>query len=112
MPNINEILAWPCYNASSSRGAAMGRQNQWQGNPEEPLYIQRLEMVDGDYDTGGAYWGCGSPETGWIYCAFTDPETTQEDEPVMIFVRAKNVEEAKQLVDDILVDDGWQFVAL
>ena len=30
-----------------------------QGEPEK-LHLQRLRWVDGDYDTGGAYWGSGN----------------------------------------------------
>lgn len=57
-------------NASSKYGASMGRTNQH--NPEAmclPVTFElvRLAWVDGDYDSGGAYWG---HETGeWIYRA-------------------------------------------
>lgn len=34
-----------------------------------PCRIERMTMVDGDYDEGGAYWGAGNPGIGWMYVA-------------------------------------------
>ncbi len=86
-------------NASSRYGAAMGRRNRYP--PEEDgfkktdpikLRLQRLDMVDGGYDAGGAYFGRGSAKSGWMYCAFSDDNTVQ------VFVRAATRYEAKRLV--------------
>jgi hypothetical protein len=49
-------------------------------------------MVDGDYDTGGAYWGAEAGSA--IYCAHSDDTE--------IFVRAKNWEDAKAQVEDLI----------
>lgn len=101
---INEILRKPCHKASSSRGAAMGRRNQTEGNPEK-LHLQRMEWVDGDYDTGGAYWGNGSGQSMW--CAYS-PQGTNNPEPIMVFVRGRGREDAKNAVLNIL-GEKWSF---
>lgn len=103
MPNINEILARPANKACSIRGADMGRPCWKQGKPER-LHLQRLRFVDGDYDTGGAYWG--SPANVW--CAFS-PDTTQNEHPIRVFVRANSRQEAKNNVLELLPGDGWTF---
>lgn len=89
----------------------MGRRNQTEGKPER-LHLQRLNFVDGDYDTGGAYWGGGSDP---MWCAFS-PDNTENDVPIMVFVRGKNRTEAKKEVLSVLaelsndgLDDGWKF---
>lgn len=42
-------------------GAPMGRANigQFPGGKIR-VYDKRVPMIDGAYDAGGAYWGCGS----------------------------------------------------
>ena len=66
-------------------GAPMGRLNCY---PHPAcLYLQKVPMVDGDYDSGGAYWGGGSTETLW--CAFSS------DNRVRLFERGKTRNEAK-----------------
>jgi hypothetical protein len=104
---INEMLALPCHKGCDQYGAQMGRRSQTQGEPEL-LHLQKLRWVGGDYDTGGAYWG-GGRGSDPIYCAFS-PEDSPNDDPVMVFVRAKNREEAKRLVLDELDGDGWGFL--
>jgi hypothetical protein len=104
--NINEILARPCRNASSIRGAQMGRRNQNEGIPEK-LYLQRVRFVGGDYDTGGAYWG-GGRGSQTLWCAFS-PENTANEEMVMIFVRADDREDAKIAVLDEVKEEGFSF---
>jgi len=104
-PNINQILSRPEYNASSRYGAQMGRRNQTQGAPEL-LHVQRVKFIDGDYDAGGAYWGGGGIP---LYCGFSGPETTN-DEPIMVFVRARSAEEAKVLIADELPEEGFTFL--
>lgn len=49
-------------------GAPMGRPDSL---PEEPIteaHLHRMRLIDGDYDEGGAYWGCGMP----MFCCFGD----------------------------------------
>lgn len=108
--NINTILNRPENKACSKYGAQMGRRNQSQGEPER-LHLQRVRFVDGDYDTGGAYWG-GYPSPP-LWCAYS-PDDTKNIEPVRIFVRACNREEAKaKVLDKLLCSngecDGWSF---
>ncbi len=106
-PNINNILAQPANDASSSRGASMGRRNQIAGKPER-LHLQRLRWVDGDYDTGGAYWG-GGRGCPPVWCAFS-PASTANDPPVRVFVRGCNRMEAKAAVLETLNrEEGWTF---
>jgi hypothetical protein len=59
-------------NVSSPRGAPMGR-------PSTPVdliaragkaRLQRVPLVSGDYDRGGAYWG-GRPSPN-LYCVWND----------------------------------------
>ena len=104
--DINEILKRPCNKACDRYGASMGRQGNKTGNPER-LHLQRIRFVDGDYDTGGAYWGGDTP----LFCAFSD-EQTQNDIPIMVFVRASNRAEAKEMVLSELSASGsgrWTF---
>jgi hypothetical protein len=106
-PDINEILKRPEYNASSSRGAAMGRRNQCDGEPEA-LHLQRITPEDGDYDTGGAYWGFGA-NSNPLFCAFSPADTTN-DPPVMVFVRADCFATAKAKVLEELKKEGFTFL--
>jgi len=77
----------------------MGRPDvipAWVTNPKAKtpmLYLQRLRMVDGDYDTGGAYWG-GPCEQGSMYCAFSGKGT----DPIQVFVRARTAADAVRMV--------------
>ena len=103
--DINTILARPCNRACGPYGADMGRRDNIEGNPEK-LLLQRMRMVDGDYDTGGAYWG---GTAGAMYCAFSADSATTNEIPVMVFVRARSREEAKVLVLEKLPGEGWGF---
>ena len=102
--DINEILKRPCHNASSPFGANMGRKENKIGSPER-LHLQRIRFIDGDYDTGGAYWGGGTP----LYCAFSDERKSPNDNPIMIFTRANNRTEAKKRILAELEGSGWTF---
>lgn len=66
----------------------MGASNYFD-NPDEPLYVQRVRMVDGDYAPDGTYWGGGEP----LYCAFSDSNR--------MYVRSANRSEA---VESILAE--------
>lgn len=85
----------------------MGRRNQTQGEPEL-LLCRRVKFVDGDYDAGGAYWGGGAGVEP-LWCGFS-PDDTKNDEPIMIFVRAANLVDAKLAVlGQLDGDPGWGF---
>lgn len=73
-------------NVSSKFGAPMGRREDAVEDFEGPVYLQKVPMVDGDYDEGGAYWGGGGVP---IYCAW-DREGHQ------VFIRAKDTFDAKK----------------
>jgi len=85
-------------NACGPRGADMGRPNRLPADVNEAvtLRMEALRMVDGCYDTGGAYWGCGSGTR--IYCAHGDAA----DVAVLVFVRASSRDEAKAKVRESL----------
>ncbi len=79
-PDINKILAQPSQNRSSVRGAPLGDMPR-ADDLSEPLYLQKLRLVDGDYGADGTYCG-GTSDPMW--CAF-NPSTA-----VRIYQRAKN----------------------
>ena len=66
-PNINQTLRDSPVN--SARGAPMGARNHLD-DPEQPLYVQLVRMVDGDYAPDGTYWGGGSRSTP-LWCGFS-----------------------------------------
>jgi hypothetical protein len=66
-------------------GAPMGRQEDEIADLAGLIYLQKVPMIDGDYDEGGAYWGGGSP----LYCAW-------DDEGHAIYIRAKDSSAAKK----------------
>ena len=70
-------------------GSPMGRRDHCD-NPEATLYLFKVNMVDGDYDDGGAYWGGGEP----LYCARDD------DGKVQLFYRASCRTEAAHLLHE------------
>lgn len=72
-------------NVSAKFGAPMGRRAILD-NPEATVTVFKVNMVDGDYDDGGAYWGAGN-ENESLYCARGDG--------FMDFTRAKNAIEAR-----------------
>lgn len=77
---------------SSRYGAPMGRPDNLPDNRHAPvaLHLERLRMVDGDYDEGGAYWGGPGP-AGAMYCAWNE-------DGVRVYVRATDLEQAKSKV--------------
>ena len=89
--NINaELKSIPvsCY-----RGAPMGRAD-WGliEHRERPMmmYLQRVRLIDGDYDLGGAYWG-GHPDEP-LFCAWAECVEAR------VFIRAKDRTLAKREV--------------
>jgi len=66
----------------SKYGAQMGRTTI-ETNPKAKVVLFRMTMVDGDYDTGGAYWGGGTP----MYAAIGDG--------FQYFFQCKSLAEAK-----------------
>lgn len=68
---------------NSQYGAPMGRREYFEEDII-PCRCFRVRMVDGAYDDGGAYWGCGVP----LYAAIADG--------VQIFTRARSRKTAKE----------------
>ena len=66
-------------------GAPMGRRESPVEDFTGPVCLQKVPMIDGDYDEGGAYWGGGTP----LYCAW-------DDEGHAIYFRAKDSSAAKK----------------
>jgi hypothetical protein len=67
-------------------GACMGRASS-KLSRDGRVYCQKMRMVDGAYDVGGAYWGCGNPLIGCMY-------VLQDCEGNQAFVRATSREKA------------------
>jgi hypothetical protein len=80
---------------NTSRGAPMGRFERHHVVTDDlTLHLERVPIIDGGYDVGGAYWGTG--EYLWHYCtAPEDPENT-----VYGFVRSVSREKAKEEIYD------------
>lgn len=75
-------------NVSSPRGAPMGRLEEIPpGHLRYVVSVCRMKMIDGDYDRGGAYWGAGDHQIGFMYQATTNHGGR-------IYVRAKRLRDA------------------
>ena len=81
-PNINTLLRAESVN--SSRGAPMGASSRLE-DPAQPLYVQRIKFVDGDYSADGTYWG--GPPSIPLWCGFAGTDNR-------IYVRALSRAEA------------------
>jgi len=81
-PDINALLKADPRNCRY--GAPMG-DSDWiaeDWDHSQPLHLQQLRLVDGDYAADGTYWGF-SDKIGYVYCAF-DPTGEQ----VRVYTRA------------------------
>jgi hypothetical protein len=70
------------------RGAPMGRVSSKLGGDRITIELMRMSRC-GAYDSGGAYWGCGSREHGWMYVA-------EDEDGDQAFVRARSILEAME----------------
>lgn len=86
-------------NVSSNRGAPMGRGDTVT-DPDFPVKfrLERMQMVDGDYDNGGAYWGGYPSDPMWVAWGMA------EDEEQEMFVRARSRDEAKAVVKEKFIN--------
>lgn len=84
---------------SSARGAPMGRRNNIT-EPDSPVKfrLERMQLVDGDYDNGGAYWGGYPSDPMWTAWGMGENEEQE------MFIRAKTREDAKGLVKEIFIN--------
>lgn len=75
-------------NATSQWGADMGRRDSIT-EPDAPTKFHLVEMrmsSCGAYDQGGAYWGCGDHQIGYMFHAWGDGEHNEQE----MFVRASD----------------------
>ena len=83
-------------------GAQMGRPNRIPSDNKQPIKmtLRHLPFIDGDYDTGGAYWG--SPAN--LYRAVSVDVVAFGDSLQLVecFVRANSRKEAKANVRALL----------
>ena len=81
----------------SSRGAPMGRLHfcipGWEAVVDR-CYLFRVNMVDGDYDDGGAYWG--GPPSLPLYCVRNNKRDAAGIY-VQLFYRAATRDAAKRM---------------
>lgn len=76
-------------------GSYMGRNEDLPENMHVAckLYLRNI-LTDGDYDSGGVYWGGGTGEgVYWAHAPASD-----ECEELNLFVRAKNRKKAKRKI--------------
>ena len=85
-PGINRVLADERNDRSSRYGAPMGARN-YLDNPEQRLYAQRVNFVDGDYAPDGTYWGSGGEP---LWCAFSLVEGSEHLLSNEVYVRARD----------------------
>lgn len=81
MSKSNWLLKVCMPPVSCKHGAPMGRAC-WDSEPLEKhkFYLRPVRFVDGCYDSGGAYWGCGTP----LWIAYAEGK----EEIQRFFVRA------------------------
>lgn len=91
-PNINKVLRKDPR--CTQYGAPLGDRNY--ALSDSPLYLQRINFVDGDYAPDGTYWGNnGTP----LWCAFNgDDDEYAAGHGTRIYVRAKTREEARSTI--------------
>ena len=83
----------------SPRGAPMGRSNTvTDADFPVKFRLERMRLVDGDYDNGGAYWGGYPSDPMWVAWGMA------EDEEQELFVRAKTRDEAKEFVKETFIN--------
>lgn len=60
---ISKLPPDPGWCGNPSRGASMGRGSHSPADPETPrkFYLVRVPINSGGYDSGGSYWGTGTP---------------------------------------------------
>ncbi len=67
----------PTPRVSCRYGAPMGRRERHgdpDGSPAPRFYLRRVPINSGGYDSGGAYWGIGTP-LYWASCPEIDAES-------------------------------------
>lgn len=72
---------------SAKHGAPMGRPNVVQAG--DIVHVFEVEMVDGDYDDGGAYWG--GPPSDPLFCA--------RGSETQVFTRANTLKDAVRIFE-------------
>lgn len=89
MPAPNPTPALSCR-----YGAPLGRVSRFNLDTDAGrIYLRRVPLNSGGYDTGGAYWGIGAP----LFAAMDEGGT-------VYFLRARNRDAAKAAVLDVAPD--------
>lgn len=104
MSTINQWLR--DHPRPSAYGSPMGRTNhvcdvvlgEILEGKSHPIYIERLVVVDGDYDLSGAYWGFGDKSEP-MWCGYTLGEDGTHDNGIRVFVRATRFHEALDRIE-------------
>jgi hypothetical protein len=82
-------------NATSKYGASMGRRDFHIARPFREFVSTRLNLahvrLNGDYDSGGAYWGGGGLPLYRVAGEF-------EGDDIEFFIRANNRDHAKEQI--------------
>jgi len=92
--------------ASSQYGASMGRSDTvGEYSLAHSFKVQKLAWIDGDYDTGGAYWGHTAGES--IFRFYADGF---DGDPVEHFVRANSAQSAIKVIDDQYTLSSFQIL--
>lgn len=79
----------PIKPVSTKYGAPMGRYTgpSYLDPGASPVYLRRVRLDSGGYDSGGAYWGFGQP----LYCA-------QDQDGNTVILRASCRDAAKRVL--------------
>lgn len=104
MSTINQWLRE--HPRTSARWAPMGHTDEicndvlaeMLDGKSHPIYIERLVVVDGDYDLSGTYWGFGDKSEP-MWCGYTLGEDGSHDNGIRIFVRANRFHEAMDQIE-------------
>jgi hypothetical protein len=83
-------------NVSSRYGAPMGRRGDRPFPPVGRVWLRRVPLDSGGYDSGGAYWGIGQPLYWAQWYTGTDEEHRE------MFFRAWGREDAKDIVREAM----------
>ena len=84
----------PTPKVSCRYGAPLGRVSRFNLDTDAGrIYLRRVPLNSGGYDTGGAYWGLGAP----LFAAM-------DDSGMVYFLRARNRDAAKAAVLDVAPD--------
>lgn len=97
MPSVRKLSS-----VSSRCGAPMGRSDAVT-DPDYPVKfrLERMQMIDNDYDNGGAYWGGYPSDPMWVAWGMAEYEEQE------VFIRAKTREEARSAIVGVFINASF-----